>query len=552
MIQLKEKIEMKNNMGKKFSKIVIPIIMSILLQNACLLGAVSFEVTAINELSMGRKNLESIVCVIVFYMLFTGAFLIYAVLESKSIGLIRNDLYAQVWKKFFESEMKEHNQIESGNEINFLITKVENVARFYYGGIIHIAANVIAYVMCFLMVVYSNPLVGCVCLLCTIVLVFLGNRQSGDLMRKQEGLQKCREKMIDEDLSLLRGQITIQNYQVQEMAEREFQQYDKEFEDCQYLQNQCMNRFELVAVIGNLVVYFLIFIFSCILAYHNSLSIGEIAAILTLCSQLMAKSNGIMYEYGVVIGLSEVKKEVFSYMEKQVDKLQRISAESLEKTPIEVTDVTIGYGEKDILQNISLTLHKGEKILLLGESGIGKSTLFKAIMKQQEYSKGEIKLFGQKVDSLREDSIFEHICYVEQNPVIFEGTIMENIMLGNQQENQDYAMSVFRMMNLDKDGLDLHQQLKQDGANISKGQKQRISLARGIFQKKKIYLLDEPFAALDGENGATIEKRIMSDPEISVICISHKLMHPELYDVIYRLTSSECSVSVLEKEDNEC
>lgn len=156
------------------------------------------------------------------------------------------------------------------------------------------------------------------------------------------------------------------------------------------------------------------------------------------------------------------------------------------------------------------------------------------------------------MDSLKEDSIFEHICYVEQNPVIFEGTILENIMLGNQQENQDYAMSVFQMMNLDKDGLDLHQYLKQDGANISKGQKQRISLARGLFQKKKIYLLDEPFAALDEENGATIEKLIMSDPGTSVICISHKLIHPELYDVIYRLTSSECSVSVLEKEDNEC
>lgn len=539
-------------MRKKFSKIAIPIVMSILLQNACLLGAVSYEVTAINELSRGRKNLESIVCVIVFYMLFTGASLVYAVLESKSVGLIRNDLYAQVWKRFFKLEIKEHNQKENGNEINFLVTKVENVARFYYGGIIHIAANVIAYVMCFFMVVYSNPLVGVTCLLCTIVLIYLGSSQSSNLMRKQEALQNCREKMLDADLSLLKGQITIKNYQVQEMAEREFQQNNKEFEDCQYQQNQCMNRFELVAVVGNLVVYFSIFIFSCILAYHNSLSIGEIAAILTLCAQLMAKSNGIMYEYGTVIGLSEIKKEVFSYIEKQVDKLQCVSDESLENTPIEVTDVTIGYGEKDILQNISLTLHKGEKILLLGESGIGKSTLFKAIMKQHEYSKGEIKLFGQKVDSLIEDSIFEHICYVEQNPVIFEGTIMENIVLGNQQENQDDAMAVFQMMNLDKDGLDIHQHLKQDGANISKGQRQRISLARGLFQKKKIYLLDEPFSALDGENGATIEKRIMSDPNISVICISHKLMYPELYDVIYRLTSSKCSVSVSEKEDDVC
>ena len=123
MIQLKEKTEMKKNRTKKISKIMIPIIMSILLQNACLLGAVSYEVTAINELSVGRKNLESIVCVIVFYMLFVGTFLIYAVLESKSIGLIRNDLYARVWKKFFKLEMKEHNQTESGNEINFLVTK---------------------------------------------------------------------------------------------------------------------------------------------------------------------------------------------------------------------------------------------------------------------------------------------------------------------------------------------------------------------------------------------------------------------------------------------
>ena len=106
MTQLKEKTKMKNNMGKKA---VLPILVSIILQNVCLLGAVSYEVIAINELSMGRKNLESIVCVIVFYMLYVGAFLIYAVLEAKSVGLIRNDLYARVWKKFFEIEMKEHN-----------------------------------------------------------------------------------------------------------------------------------------------------------------------------------------------------------------------------------------------------------------------------------------------------------------------------------------------------------------------------------------------------------------------------------------------------------
>lgn len=551
MNQLKEKTRMKNNMRKKFSKIVIPIIISIFLQNIFLLGAISYEVTAINELSMGTKNLNSIAGVIVLYMLYIGASLVYAGLESKSIGVIRNDLYAQVWKKFFELEIKEHNQIESGNEINFLVTKVENVARFFYGGIIHVVGNVIAYVMCFLMVAYSNFWVAIGCFICTMAMVFLGSRQSGKLTSQQEALQRCREKVLDADLSLLKGQITIQNYQVQEMAEREFQQCNQEFEDCQYQQNQCMNRFELVAVVGNLVVYFSIFIVSCILAYHKGLSIGEIAAILTLCSQLMAKSNGIMYEYGTVMGLSEMKKEVFSYMEKTVEKLQCISAEDLENTPIEVTDVTIGYGEKDILQNVSLTLHKGEKILLLGESGIGKSTLFKSMMKQMEYSKGEIKLFGQKVDALMENSIFEHICYVEQNPVIFEGTILENIMIGASEENKDDAITVFQMMNLDKDGLDINQHLTQDGANISQGQRQRISLARGLFQQKKIYLLDEPFSALDRENGAIIESRIMSNPDISVICISHKLMQPKLYDVIYKLSSSECRVCMLE-EDSVC
>lgn len=552
MNQLKEKMSMKNNIRRKFCKILIPIIISIVFQNACLIGAVSYEVIAINELASGRKNLESILCVIILYMFYIGISLIYAAMESKSIGLIRNDLYVLVWKKFFELEIREHNQTENGNETNFLVTKVESVARYYYGGVIHIFANIIAYVMCFLMVVYSNPLVGSVCLLCTALLIFLGSRQSGEIMRKQEELQRCREKVLDADMSLLRGQITIQNYQAQEMAECEFQQCNNEFEKCQYQQNQCMNRFEIVAVVGNLVVYFSIFIFSCILAYNNSLTIGDIAAILTLCSQLMAKSNSIMYEYGMVMSLSEIKKEVFFYLEKQVDKLQRVSTEDLEKTPIEITDISLGYEEKNILHGVSLTLHKGEKLLLVGESGIGKTTLFKAIMKQQAYSKGIIRIFGQKVDSLMEDSIFEHICYVEQEPVIFEGTILENIMLGNLKEDKDYAMTVFQMMNLDQDGLDIHQYLKQDGANISKGQRQRISLARGLFRRKMIYLFDEPFSALDEENGAMIERRIMSIPEISVICISHKIMHPELYDVIYKLTSTECSVSILEKGNTVC
>jgi len=531
---------------KHLMKIMGTVIICVALQNIFYVFAIQNEVLSIDELSAGVKNIKHIVAVFLFFFAYLFTSLIYAFVESQFIGIIRNTIYDKAWKRFYKMNLADQVQKESGNEINFFVTKIENVSRFYYGGVFHIVSYMVAYIMCLVLVLYHNLIVGITCFACTILLIILGSIQSKKIVKKQNELQKANEQVIETDLSLLKGQVTITNFQAYRKAEKDFIESNNEYENSKFNYNQYMNFFELTTIIGNTVVYFLIFVICCIFAYKNKISIGFIAAMITLCSQLIMKGNSIMFELGTVMGLSEIKKEVIDYINyPDEEKPEKMIIKDNRNTPIKIEGVTMGYQNKTVIEDISITLKEGEKIALIGESGIGKTTLLYGIIKRIPVLKGKIELWGKSVAELSEDAIFENVCYIEQNPVIFEGTIFENITLGYDSDNMEYCKKVFEMMNLEKDGLRLEDHLKQDGTNISQGQKQRISLARGLFRRKKILLLDEPFSALDEQNAIEIESRLMAIPDISVICISHRILDTSRYDQMVELTSTGCKLNDL-------
>lgn len=171
---------------------------------------------------------------------------------------------------------------------------------------------------------------------------------------------------------------------------------------------------------------------------------------------------------------------------------------------IQFNNVSFAYEKFPVLSEISLDLKGHNLIAVIGKSGSGKSSFLRLIPRLYDPNKGEILIDGQNIKNVTLESLREQIAVVTQNPMIFSGTIYENISLGNPNS------TMFEIEDACKkaDALDFIMKLEENfqtvlghgGISLSKGQAQRITIARALLRKPKVLLLDEPSSALDSNS----------------------------------------------------
>ncbi len=192
------------------------------------------------------------------------------------------------------------------------------------------------------------------------------------------------------------------------------------------------------------------------------------------------------------------------------------------ETAVEISNLSISFEEKKLFDNFSLKLNKGEKILLQGKSGAGKSTILRCIMGFIQPDRGEIRVFGEKITPKSIWKLRQHIGYAQQEPEIGKG-IVRDILLApfSYRANRHLKDNITDLdMLLAKFSLS-DDMLEKDIATISGGEKQRIALISSILLKRDLYILDEATSALDKENKKVISDYFCSDKNLSLIVSSH-------------------------------
>lgn len=184
------------------------------------------------------------------------------------------------------------------------------------------------------------------------------------------------------------------------------------------------------------------------------------------------------------------------------------------------------YGQ-DILSDINLNIKQGSKIALVGVSGSGKSTLAKMMVNFFNPSQGEIRLGDMNLNQIDKKSLRQHINYLPQQPYVFNGTILENLLLGAKEgTTQEDILRAVELAEIREDiermPLNYQTELTSDGAGISGGQRQRIALARALLTDAPILILDEATSSLD----ILTEKRIVDNLmnlDKTLVFIAHRL-----------------------------
>ena len=170
---------------------------------------------------------------------------------------------------------------------------------------------------------------------------------------------------------------------------------------------------------------------------------------------------------------------------------------------VEIKNLSFAYPEstKNVIENLSLTIKEGEHIALIGGTGSGKSTLIKLLSGLFEPSEGDIIIGGASYSNMRRAEVRSHFSVALQKAQIFEGTIRDNIKIGNPESTDAEIYEALKLSKM-SDFVDSNQEgldyvLVGCGQNVSGGQRQRLNMARTVIKKADIYVFDDSFSALD-------------------------------------------------------
>ena len=165
-----------------------------------------------------------------------------------------------------------------------------------------------------------------------------------------------------------------------------------------------------------------------------------------------------------------------------------------------------------LFENVSLEINQGETVVINGISGSGKSTLLGLFLRFDDPNKGSISLGGVDLKDIPYESFTQHIAYVAQDPIIYTGTLADNIRLGNPKANDEEVEQFARYAELneliDSSEEGIHQSVGQKGSGLSGGERQRVAIARALIKKAPILVLDEATSALDEATETRVAEHI--------------------------------------------
>lgn len=269
---------------------------------------------------------------------------------------------------------------------------------------------------------------------------------------------------------------------------------------------------------------------------NGSASVGVVAAATALTLRLNAMTGWIMWAVSNFFQNLGVVSEGMETIAQPIGLLDSPGAKPLkvEVGGIEIDRVSHRYGrDAGGLADLSLSIAPGEKIGLVGRSGAGKSTLVKLLLRFYDAEEGAIRIDGQDISRVTQDSLRLAIGVVQQDSSLLHRSVRDNILYGRPEATEEEMIAASRRAEAHEFILDLEDQKRrrgydarvgERGVKLSGGQRQRVALARAILKDAPILVLDEATSALDSEVEEAIQSTLYGMMEgKTVIAVAHRL-----------------------------
>lgn len=495
--------------------------------NAVLAAAVAvfmqeiLDIAASGSLSDIKGMLLKICC---YVLLLISGWLAELIFRSRFLQKAMGQLKTEVFRRIMKKGISAFSQEPTGRYLSLLTNDMTSIETNYLQNSFQIALNCIYFAAALgfmlwydiLLTIISVTMVGSSLLISVLL--------SGLLAKEEKKVSLQNEGFVGLAKDLLNGFPVIKSFK----AEREILNvFCRKNHVLECVKTHRRKTEGFINMVGNglgFVVQAGVIIVGTCFAIQGRISVGVLIAFVQLMNYIIIPVGQLPSAFAnrnAALGLfAKIENVLDSHFKDACGKtIPNIN------TCIRLENVSFGYEpDQTILRDVSLTFEKGKSYAIIGSSGSGKSTLLNLLLGSSHSYTGSIRFDEEELREISADSLYDLMSVVFQNTFVFNDTIEKNITMYKSFEHMqiDTAIHASGLKKLvDEKGLSYS--CGENGCNLSGGEKQRISIARGLLRDCGILLMDEATSALDQSTSAAIEEKILQMKDTLRIIITHKL-----------------------------
>ena len=468
---------------------------------------------------------------------------VYNVLQIRIVCRMKTDLREMMANKIVSMDCGEFLQKDTGNYVSWMTNDVEQINKDVFLNLFGMIDAIGKTVFSLIALFYLGITIGLSAILLFMLMAVIPQLAAKGIDKKTGEMSKENENATEKYKENIGGFLLFylsnrQQYFVNKMIEISNKQEEVIF------QKEKKSVFATIISAGiSLVSQIVMILVTVCMASIGMTPVGAVLSVGNLGQTFFSN-------VGSLVGMVIKKKSIKMLWEKYEIKKDDVYKENMDHGVecIKLDHVNFSYDGKQVLKDFSYEIKKGKKYALIGESGVGKSTLGKLISGLLNGYEGSIRYDDLEISKINRKSLFRQITYVDQNVFIFGESVRFNVTLG-EDFSDDEVWSALKKCNLYEfvESLDgkLDYRLEENGKNLSGGQRQRLALARAYIRKVSFIILDEGTSSLDEKNAIEIEKTLLSESDIGLILISHHLSEEskEKIDAIIKMGTTSTIIA---------
>ena len=481
----------------------------------------------IDEATEGNPIITLIVC----YLILTiglqlvsvfGTLMNTMLTEKFSFGIRK-----QIYEKIIHSHWMDVKKYHTGDLMTRLTSDAGNVADGIIGTIPSIIQLIVELLLVFITLFSYSPLLACFALLVAPVAAVSSwwfGRKLKRLQVKVQESEAAYRSFLQESLANL---LIVKAFANEEYSTQRLTQLREERFGWVYRRTKMGLISSTAMSMSFQVGYIVAFAYGAIQISRKAITYGTMSVLLALVNRVQAPVMGLAQQIPRVVSILASAGRIME--------LQELPLEEKEEEPlavvqagVDVSGLTFGYTQDNVLENVSLHIAPGEFVAVIGESGIGKTTLIRIIMSFMSNIQGSVTFYNEKGETQKANAATRNfIAYVPQGNTLFSGTVRENIRMGNlnaTEEEMNEALKLAAAYDFVQElpkGIDTV--IGERGHGLSEGQAQRIAIARAFVKKAPFLILDEATSSLDEATEQEVIRGLQRlTPRPTCLVITHR------------------------------
>lgn len=484
-----------------------------------------------------KNFIQAIVSTFIIYFIFLLITYIKMLFQSETQEKVKIHLRNKIANRLKHTNYQGYHQHKPSTYSSWLMNDINHISNESLSPFYELLSGIISLVISIITLLSLHWVLLTYTLVALSLILFIPKLFNKVIARASKKLTTQNEIYLNKITDYLNAYDTLFSYRQLPFMQRKLGKQASELSEISYKYQKLMALVAVAGGLGNILGQIGVFAVTGYLVLNGGLTVGSIMVTTTLAGNIF-NTAGNLSQYISQIQSSEPIFKKFNSI-KISERSNDINKDSnrLEKGYV-LENVSFSYGDKQIIDDLNSQFDLTKNYAIIGDSGSGKSTLLNLIGGRLDNYQGSIMLNGEEINQQSYDQLYANVLYIDQNPHTFDGTIRENLEMGQSYSDEE-LWGVLEKVDLKKfisntnEGLDYY--IGESGKLLSGGQKQRLSIARALLRDKNVLLLDEVTSSLDYDTAVSIENLLLNEEDKCIIMITHNLRDEVSNKIDYKL-----------------